>query len=507
MKSRIAWKLTSYFTVVLLVFALGIGIAFSHFFKQHLVEIKKQEMQERAVKIAEVISENMEQLQKRYGDSISNSHFIKYLDNVTQEIVWVVDKDKNLNMDVESVYRIRRKNKSMEHQHQHVHHRVLQSPNEAYKRLPRKIKTKVEQVFAGEKFLIEDYNAYLDDVMLTVGVPVYGKNGEVQAVVMLHSPVAGLREAAWGGTKILLFSCAAALILLLSLSMFISWRFTHSLNIMKLIAERLANRDYQARCNIVQDDEVGDLANTLDILAQRLELADAESQKLEQLRREFIANISHELRTPVTVIRGSLEALRDGGVTEQEEVDQFHEQMLKESMFLQRLINDLLDLSRLQNMDFPMEKETVNLCDIIQDTVRSSRRLGLEKQLKISIQMDTDVYLLEGDYGRLRQMLLVFLHNSIKFSRPQGSIEVQLRGQCLTVTDHGCGIQLEDVEHVFDRFYKARNEANKEGSGLGLAIAKQIALRHDISLSMSSEVGKFTKVSINLPPKERVEGQ
>ncbi len=504
MRSRIAWKLTSYFTVVLLVFALGIGIAFSHFFKQHLVEIKKQEMQERAVKIAEVISENMEQLQRRYGDSISNSHFIKYLDNVTQEIVWVVDKDKNLNMDVESVYRIRRKNRGMDGGH-HMHHQVLQSPNEAYKRLPRKIKTKVEQVFSGEKFLIEDYNAYLDDVMLTVGVPVYDKNGEVQAVVMLHSPVAGLREAAWGGTKILFFSCASALVLLLLLSMLISWRFTRSLNIMKLIAERLINRDYRVRCQIKQDDEVGDLANTLDILAERLELADEESQKLEKLRREFIANISHELRTPVTVIRGSLEALRDGVVTEKEEVDQFHEQMLKESVFLQRLINDLLDLSRLQNMDFPMEKEPVNFCDIIQDAVRSSRRLSMAKNLQITALLDTEVYIINGDYGRLRQMLLVFLQNSIKFSREVGSIDVQLQKDVLTITDHGCGIQLKDVEHVFDRFYKARNEKNKDGTGLGLAIAKQIALRHDIGLSMSSEPEKFTRVTITLPAKEKME--
>lgn len=124
---------------------------------------------------------------------------------------------------------------------------------------------------------------------------------------------------------------------------------------MKKIAERLAERDYSARTNIKQNDEIGELARTLDILAERLELADAESQKLEKLRREFIANISHELRTPVTVIRGSLEALRDGVVTEKADVEEFHEQMYKESLFLQRLINDLLDLSRLQNTDFPIE--------------------------------------------------------------------------------------------------------------------------------------------------------
>jgi signal transduction histidine kinase len=274
---------------------------------------------------------------------------------------------------------------------------------------------------------------------------------------------------------------------------------------MKEIAMRLADKDYKARCNINQDDEIGELARTLDVLSERLQLADEESQKLEKLRREFIANISHELRTPVTVIRGSLEALRDGVITEPEEVQEYHEQMLSESVFLQRLINDLLDLSRLQNMDFPIEKEPLNLCDVVQDAVRSSRRLGLEKDIDIDLSSDTDLYVLNGDYGRLRQMLLVFLHNSIKFSDEGGKVEVALEKDKLFIKDYGCGIKADDIPHAFDRFYKARNEKNKSGSGLGLAIAKQIALRHNMSLELESEQGVYTKITVNLPPKEKVE--
>jgi signal transduction histidine kinase len=118
--------------------------------------------------------------------------------------------------------------------------------------------------------------------------------------------------------KILFYSMLAALVLVFILSTVLSLRFTKPLNLMKEIAMRLADKDYKARCNIKQNDEIGELANTLDILSERLQLADEESQKLEKLRRAFIANISHELRTPVTVIRGSLEALRDGVITEAE---------------------------------------------------------------------------------------------------------------------------------------------------------------------------------------------
>ena len=337
--------------------------------------------------------------------------------------------------------------------------------------------------------------------MLTVGRPIYDSQGQVKAVLLLHSPVAGLQDAIWSGLRILLISLLVAMALGMLLSVVLSWRFTGTIEKMKNIAERLAERDYTARTDIKQNDEIGELARTLDILAERLELADAESQKLEKLRREFIANISHELRTPVTVIRGSLEALRDGVVTEKADVEEFHEQMYKESLFLQRLINDLLDLSRLQNTDFPIEKAPLNFVDVMHDAVRSGRQLGADKKLQITGSADKDIYMLNGDYGRLRQMLMIFLHNSIKFS-PEGSeIKLELADNRLKLTDHGCGIKEEDIPHAFDRFYKARNEHNKSGSGLGLAIAKQIAQRHDMQLELQSKLGEGTTIIITLPPE------
>ena len=515
MKNKIALKLTLYFSSVLLVFALIIGSVFYQFFKEHTVDIKKQEMRVRAEKIADVLSDNMSRMEQKHGSGIASSKFITYLDNVTQEIVWVVDSDRQLNVNKE-----RKIAPKPLRQH---HHSILslfeesnplppppfrkppQNNKEAYDRLPPQIKEKVEKCFKGKSFALEEYNPMLDGIMLTVGQPVRDANGQVKAVLLLHSPVAGLREAVWEGLRILLISLVAAAVLGMLLAVVLSWRFTKPLNIMKNIAERLAERDYAARTNIRQQDEVGELAQTLDVLAQRLELADEESQKLEKLRREFIANISHELRTPVTVIRGSLEALRDGVVTEKEDVREFHEQMYKESLFLQRLINDLLDLSRLQNTDFPIEKAPLNLVDVIGDAVRGSRQIGKEKKLEIVSRIDKDVYLLNGDYGRLRQMLMIFLHNSIKFSPEGGQIEVILQGDKLLVRDRGCGIKPEDVPHAFDRFYKARNEQNKSGSGLGLAIAKQIALRHEMELSLESVVGEGTTIMVQLPKELKSE--
>lgn len=502
LKNKIALKLMLSFTTVLVIFGLIIGGVFYQFFKEHTIETKQRSMRAQAKRIAAAISTNLPVLAQHHGDGIAKSNFINFIDNLNQEILWVVDSERNLNVNKERMAR----RMQWRMKHHEAHGRQLPEPprdaKDAFARLPKHIKEKVEKCFAeGEDFSVEEYNIWLNDIMLTVGEPVYDAQGKVKAVVLLHSPRQGLNKAVWDGLQVLLISLLAALALVMVLSVLLSWRFTRTLNIMRDNAEQLADRHYEVRNNVTQKDEVGELARTLDVLAERLQLADEESQKLEKLRREFIANISHELRTPVTVIRGSLEALRDGVVTEPADVAEFHEQMYNESLFLQRLINDLLDLSRLQNTDFPIEKEPLDLCAVVQDAVRGSRRLGLEKEITITAKLDKEPYLLNGDYGRLRQMLMIFLHNSIKFSSEKSSIEVELAGNKLKLSDHGCGMKAEDVPHAFDRFYKARNEQNKSGSGLGLAIAKQIALRHGMELSLESELGKGTTITVQLPPE------
>ena len=502
LKNKIALKLMLSFTTVLVIFGLIIGGVFYQFFKEHTIETKQRSMRAQAKRIAAAISTNLPVLAQHHGDGIAKSNFINFIDNLNQEILWVVDSERNLNVNKERMAR----RMQWRMKHHEAHGRQLPEPprdaKDAFARLPKHIKEKVEKCFAeGESFSVDEYNMWLNDIMLTVGEPVYDAQGKVKAVVLLHSPRQGLNKAVWDGLQVLLISLLAALALVMVLSVLLSWRFTRTLNIMRDNAEQLADRHYEVRNNVTQKDEVGELARTLDVLAERLQLADEESQKLEKLRREFIANISHELRTPVTVIRGSLEALRDGVVTEPADVAEFHEQMYNESLFLQRLINDLLDLSRLQNTDFPVEKEPLDLCAVVQDAVRGSRRLGLEKEITITAKLDKEPYLLNGDYGRLRQMLMIFLHNSIKFSPEKSSIEVELAGNKLKLSDHGCGMKAEDVPHAFDRFYKARNEQNKSGSGLGLAIAKQIALRHGMELSLESELGKGTTITVQLPPE------
>lgn len=135
---------------------------------------------------------------------------------------------------------------------------------------------------------------------------------------------------------------------------------------------RLGEGDYSARTQVRQRDEIGQLAGTIDILAQRLAEVDHQREELDRMRDDFIANVSHELRTPVAVLRGSVELLADGTVDDPAEIQEYYGQMLGESRHLERLVNDLLELSRLQNAQFRLETAPVDLRDVLRDAARGN---------------------------------------------------------------------------------------------------------------------------------------
>ncbi len=180
--------------------------------------------------------------------------------------------------------------------------------------------------------------------------------------------------------------------------------------------------------------------------------------------------------------------------------------MLSDAAHLERLINDLLELSRLQNSSFQISKTTLNLTDILTESVRSMQMVADKKQVKICFDNEVGLALFQGDYGRLRQMFTTVLDNAVKFSPAGAVVTVALSfqdGQYLvTVADRGSGIPPEDIPYIFNRFYKDHSTQNRTGSGLGLPIAKQIADRHGISISCASICRDSTVFSFLLTQKE-----
>lgn len=229
----------------------------------------------------------------------------------------------------------------------------------------------------------------------------------------------------------------------------------------------------------------------------------SESERLEQIRRDFVANVSHEFRTPLTVIRGSLEALLDGTLSESAEIQRYHQRMLSETRGLERLVGDLLELSRLQSGKITMNKELLHISSLLADAVKSMRTISEKKGIKIEYQSKQDIPPVLGDYDRLRQLFVIFLDNAIKYSpgNTKVSLEASIQdGKTLRVKirDQGYGIPAEELKQIWDRFYKIDQSRNGKGTGLGLAIAKHLIELHEGRVFVQSELNKGTVVEVKL---------
>jgi signal transduction histidine kinase len=479
MNDKITKRLVFFFTATLIVFALIVGSSFLTLFSRQSAEIYKTELERRATTITEALSSYLVNDDTTRGmghnqlQSVGFGTYLRLIDDVAMNDVWIVDKN------AQTIAVGRGKNQI------------------SYSALPEGAVALVAEVFTGEISISESFSSLLGSPSITVGSPIFSPDGNVFAAVLLHAQTQTLTSSAKEGIRILFISLVVALMLSFLIAVLLSKRFTKPLQKMEVTTRQLTNGDYLAQTEIAQDDEIGSLAHHIDILAQKLNIASKESAQLEQLRKDYISSISHELRTPVTVLRGSLEALCDGVVYEPEKVEAYHQEMLSESIHLERMVNDLLELSRLQNPDYIIEKSELNLPDVVEDAVRSIRHIAEGKQIKLVYENPPTTFPITGDYGRLRQMFLIVLDNAVKFSDERQEVEVSViseKQRCqVSITNYGMGIAREDMPHIFDRFYKSDDEKNRKGTGLGLAIAKHIADRHGIIINVESEQGEITK--------------
>lgn len=231
-----------------------------------------------------------------------------------------------------------------------------------------------------------------------------------------------------------------------------------------------------------------------------------ELKNLEQMRKDFVANVSHELKTPITSIRGFSETLLDGAMSDERLREQFITIILNESERLQSLIHDLLELSKLEKEEFTLNIEHISVPSLVKDTIPIVEQQANQKGIELEQTIDTEGYI-DGDSARLKQVVINLITNAINYTPNGGTIKLDLKNHkdsfMISVTDSGIGIPKEDVPRIFERFYrvdKARSR-NSGGTGLGLAIVKHIVEAHDGNIEVESEYQKGTAFHITLPKK------
>jgi len=293
----------------------------------------------------------------------------------------------------------------------------------------------------------------------------------------------------------LLLGGSVAIAIALLLTFVLSRRMTSPIGALSKAARRLGRGDLSQRVQLQGEGEVAALAHAFNFMAADLEHA-------EQLRRNLVADVAHELRTPLSNIQGYLEAIRDGVIRPD---DTTINSLNEEAALLSRLVNELQELSLAEAGELKLVYQAEDITNLIKQAVTPWQPKVAAKEISLSLDLPDNLPLVNIDWQRVNEVLHNLLENAVAYTRKGGTIGVAAITQGdwvkVSVSDTGEGIPAEDLPHIFERFYrvdKSRARATG-GSGLGLTIAKRLVEAHGGKITVQSKLGKGSRFSFTLP--------
>ena len=335
-----------------------------------------------------------------------------------------------------------------------------------------------------------------DHELIGVGAPVIVHGQNVGAVI-LAKPLADVNNAWKNVIGLIAGGTAIGLIVAFILATFVSRRITRPLTVIGAAADRVARGDLDV--NVVDsrtsDDELGALATRFQGMVDRL-------REVDELERNFLMRVTHELRTPLTAISGHVQAVAEG-VVDPEDMEDSMTAVNEEVRRLDRLVNDLLDLTRLEAHQFRVVSEEVGLESLLEQAAAAFREKARSNEIDFATETtEAPTVITDGD--RVLQIVTNLLDNAFRWTPRGGTVRLSCLSSngiaAISVSDSGPGIAANDLQAVFHPFYSRRGEG---GTGLGLSIARELAQAMGGRLAVESEVGKGSTFTLSLPRRRR----
>jgi len=357
------------------------------------------------------------------------------------------------------------------------------------------LKTSLEQVFNGETVILESKTTtYLSGLTITVAVPAI-KNDEVKYAIYLNEQIDSAKGLDSMFYRHLSISTIITILVSTLLVLISSRHITLPIKQLNKMCIDISNGNFDTHILTSGQDEIEQLATSFNTMAQNL-------KRHEKLRSSFVANVSHELRSPITSIHGFAKGMLDGTV-EDNDRDKYTKIIVDESMRLKKLINELLDLSQIESGEFPLHLSKFDINEQIRRIIIRYIDRMEEKNIELNINLSDEYCMVFADIDRIDQILVNLIDNALKFTPEKGTISIWTRTDeekvLVGVSDTGCGIPKEDLDYIFERFYKSdKSHTSKIGSGLGLSIVKKILDQHGETILVRSSKQKGTQFIFTL---------
>ncbi|WP_257984421.1 sensor histidine kinase [Neobacillus cucumis] len=359
-----------------------------------------------------------------------------------------------------------------------------------------------DQVTKGKTLIVQsDYKRFGQEGVTFVVLP-YTENGRFFGGVLLTSPISGSSKMISELNKYLLYTILIAFAVSFLQSWFLSRIHVHRIKRLREATSQVSEGNYNVKVNSSNFDEIGELANDFNHMVNKINESMLEIESLENRRRQFMADVSHEMRTPLTTISGVIEGLKNNMIPE-EDKERGINLVSQEAKRLIRLVNENLDYEKIRSNQIKLFKEDIQLLEVLEVIQDQLSMLAEEKNNQIIVEAEPEI-MVSADYDRLIQILINITKNSIQFTT-DGTILLRGRKEdnetIIEVEDTGIGIDPKEIENIWRRFYKAdisRTSTPYGEFGLGLSIVKQLVLLHNGDIDVTSEAGKGTKFTIRL---------
>ena len=359
----------------------------------------------------------------------------------------------------------------------------------------------------GEKFILGDDPRLSGEQKIFSAAPysVDGRNGFVYIVLAgkkfqeVNNTLMGQYFAKLGLGVILLTTIFAALIGLLSI-----WFLTKNLRVITSTVRRFSEGDLTARIENPDSSDISIFANSFNEMADTITGNIDKMQSVDLLRRELIANVSHDLRTPLAILKGYIETLQIKRDTLTESEKQEYLQITHDNVDkLSKLINQLFEYSKLEAEQVIPVKEPFSITELSYDLIAKFKVIAVQKQIELKIDNPKENNMVFADVSLVERALQNLIENAIKYTEPKGKVTLSLHKKGknveINITDTGTGIPVNEQPFIFDRYKQVDKGSKKQGSGLGLAIVKKIMELHDTTITVLSKPKEGSSFIFNLP--------
>lgn len=365
--------------------------------------------------------------------------------------------------------------------------------------IPKQIQDFDPAEAGGEQYLTGDYHGYYSDEVLTMIVPVT-EGFSTKGYLLVHKPLSYFEEQQH--SIMVCVYITLIVIYVLSFMIFLGIHLFIYLPLRKITeaAKQYAsgNLDYEIPVN--SQDEIGYLSASLNYMSTHL-------KDMEDYQKKFVANVSHDFRSPLTSIKGYIEAIADGTIPVELQ-GKYLNIILFETERLTDLTRDLLTLNEFDTKDLLLNKESFDLHEMMKQVAASFEGICTSRKISIELLFASRVLYVHADRSKIQQVLYNLLDNAIKFSNPQSTVTIETteRGEKIftSVRDYGIGIPKEDLSKIWERFYKSdlSRGKDKKGTGLGLAIVREIIQAHNENINVISTEGVGTEFIFSLPKSD-----